>query len=159
MEPDDALRFLRRLAPLAGPAGLLIVGVDCKKDRDTLELAYNDPEGVTAEFNRNILAHVNRSTGSDFDLEAFQHYAFYNETAGRIEMHLIATSEQTVHFPDPLRGELRIRLHTGEPIVTEHSYKYTIDEFQGLARAAGYTADDVLTDADENFAVHVLSGA
>lgn len=159
MEPQDALGFLRRTALIAGAGGLLVVGVDCKKDRQVLERAYNDPEGVTAAFNLNILDHVNRIIGADFDPSAFAHHAYYNASAGRIEMHLLSAREQTVHVPDPVLGTLRIPLRADEAIVTEHSYKYTVEEFQSLAGQAGYAAGDVLMDAGGKFAVHVLSPA
>lgn len=159
MEPQDALAFLRRIVSIAGPDGLLIIGVDCKKDVQVLERAYNDPEGVTAAFNRNILDHVNRITGADFDPSAFEHYAYYNPAAGRIEMHLIGVREQTVRIPDPGLAPLTIALRAGEAIVTEHSYKYTVGEFRSLAGQAGYAVGEVLTDADEYFAVYVLTPA
>jgi dimethylhistidine N-methyltransferase len=157
MEPHEALRFMRRLGPVMGEHGLLIIGVDLKKDRHTLELAYNDPQGITAAFNLNILAHVNRVLGSDFDLTAFRHHAFYNSAAGRIEMHLISQRPQVVHIPDARTGEIRLELDAGAAIVTEHSYKYDIDEFQHLACAAGLAPIDLFTDAGQRFAVHVLT--
>jgi dimethylhistidine N-methyltransferase len=158
MEPQDARTFLRRLTAVTGEEGLLVIGVDRKKDRRVLELAYNDPEGVTAAFNLNILAHVNRILGSDFELSGFRHYAYYNGTAGRIEMHLVSLRDQTVRIPDE-DGNISLRLRQDEPIVTEHSYKYDIDEFQRLARAAGYVPIDVFTDAGHRFAEHVLGRA
>lgn len=159
MEPQDALDFLRRIASIAGAGGLLIIGVDCKKDVQVLERAYNDPEGVTAAFNRNILDHVNRITGADFDPSAFAHHAYYNRAAGRIEMHLISAREQTVHIPDSGLGLLTIALRTGEAIVTEHSYKYTVEEFRALAGEAGFADGEVLTDAAGYFAVYALAPA
>ncbi len=157
MEPHEALQFLRRLSTVAGSDGLLIIGVDRKKDRPTLEAAYNDVQGITAAFNINILAHVNRILGSDFDLLAFRHYAFYNSAAGRIEMHLVSTRDQVVCIPQPAACDLTLRLRAGEPIVTEHSYKYDVAEFQHLAHMAGYKPITALTDAGQRFAVHVLA--
>ncbi|MGH7468955.1 MAG: L-histidine N(alpha)-methyltransferase [Longimicrobiales bacterium] len=157
MEPHEALRFLRRLGPVLGDDGLLIIGVDRKKDRHTVELAYNDPQGITAAFNLNILTHVNRILGSNFDGTAFRHHAFYNSAAGRIEMHLISQRAQTVGIPDAWTGAGALELQADEPIVTEHSYKYDLEEFQHLASAAGLTPIDVLTDAGQRFAVHLLA--
>jgi dimethylhistidine N-methyltransferase len=161
-EPADAERFLARAAALGGPNGALLIGIDRKKDPATLERAYNDPEGVTAAFNLNILAHVNRLCGADFDLSAFRHHAFYDEDAGRVEMHLVSLRRQCVAIPAD-RGEpaVRIALDAGETIRTEHCYKYHPSEFAALAARAGWRLERVWTDPREWFAVLYLepSGA
>ena len=120
--------FLNRIADIAGENGGLIVGVDLKKDKKILEAAYNDKKGITAEFNLNILNHLNDEINTDFDLDNFKHYAFFNEIEGRIEMHLISTKDQTVHI-----GDSFIEINNGEHIITEYSYKYTLQEFEILA--------------------------
>jgi dimethylhistidine N-methyltransferase len=155
-EPAEALGFLRRCAELCQDNGLTIVGIDLKKDRTTLEHAYNDPEGITAAFNLNILTHINRVFGSDFDLNAFRHYAYYNEAASRIEMQLISLLSQTVRIPLGDGDFVDIPLAPGEPIVTEHSYKFEIAEFERLVRCAGFQPVRMWTDAKQRFAVCLL---
>jgi dimethylhistidine N-methyltransferase len=150
--PDDAVAFMRGMIEHAGPGCSLLIGVDLKKDRDTLERAYNDSQGVTAAFNRNMLLLLNREIGSDFDIEHWQHKAFYNEDAGRIEMHLVATADQAVTI-----GDRRLRFTAGDSIWTESSYKYTTDEFARLAARAGFTQQQVWTDPGSLFSVQYLT--
>jgi dimethylhistidine N-methyltransferase len=149
---DEAIDFLRRVANVCSSNGGLLIGVDLKKDPRILNLAYNDPAGVTAAFNLNILARLNRELGTDFQLDQFRHYAFYNESMGRIEMHLVSLTNQTVQ----LNGD-RISIKAGEKIWTESSYKYTVEEFEGLAEAAGFKLRNVWTDKDRLFSVQYLT--
>ena len=133
--PDEAIRFLRRVHEHCKPrpgSGLLI-GVDGKKSSRTLDAAYDDELGVTAAFNRNALLHLNKRFGFDFVLHAFKHVGFYNETSGRIEMHLESLQDQVVHL-----GAKQRRFATGERIHTENSYKYHAREFQSVLAAAGF---------------------
>jgi dimethylhistidine N-methyltransferase len=150
--PDDARRFLRNARGLAGPGGAMLVGVDLKKDPGVLHAAYNDAQGVTAAFNLNLLARINRELGADFDLDAFRHRAFYNVAAGRIEMHLASMREQQVN----LNGR-RFFFRENETIHTENSYKYSVAEFQALAREAGFSPECCWIDAAQLFSVHCLS--
>jgi dimethylhistidine N-methyltransferase len=150
-EPEEAEAFLRRIAKLIGHGGGLVIGVDLKKDRTVLERAYDDAAGVTAEFNLNILRHINGALGADFDLSRFRHVALWNEIEGRIEMHLESRAAQTVS----VAGQ-RFRLTRGERIHTENSYKYEIGEFHRLAGRAGLTARRTWTDEDRLFSVHFL---
>lgn len=150
-EPDDALEFLRGIAHVCGNGGGLIIGVDLKKDPAVLHAAYNDAAGVTAAFNLNILARLNRELGADFDLDAFAHYAFYNPRLGRIEMHLVSLAAQRV----AIDGE-SIAFADGESIFTESSYKYSPADFTRLATAAGFTGRRIWTDANELFSIHYL---
>ncbi|HLX68976.1 MAG TPA: L-histidine N(alpha)-methyltransferase [Verrucomicrobiae bacterium] len=133
LEPGEAIAFLRRIAFLCGNGGGLLIGVDRKKERRILEAAYNDRKGVTAKFNLNILARANRELGTDFDLSAFHHRAPYNETHGRIEMHLVSQCPQTVHVDSQ-----EFSFQEGEHITTEYSYKYTLKGFERLALKAGF---------------------
>ena len=112
-EPNEALEFLCRIANVSGRGGGLLIGVDLQKDQNVIEAAYNDKAGVTAEFNLNLLAHINRETGANFDLSRWQHRAIYNAEAGRIEMYLISATDQTVRIQD---REFRFR--AGEKILT-----------------------------------------
>lgn len=150
----EARRFLSRMAALVGPGGGLLVGVDLVKERQILELAYDDPEGVTAAFNRNLLVHLNREIGSDFDPARFAHVALWNEDASRIEMHLESRGEQAVRVGDQL-----FHLADGERICTEHSNKYRLDDFVELAASAGWTTERVFTDERGWFSVLALGNS
>lgn len=138
--PAEALAFLTRLTGVLRGGGLLIA-VDLIKDPAILHAAYNDAEGVTAQFNLNLLARANRELGGDFDLDGFAHYAFYHPGLNRIEMHLISRRAQRV----TLCGET-FAFAEGESIHTECSYKYSVASFQALAEAAGFTPVDVWED-------------
>lgn len=150
-EPTQAGELLQRVGEHLGPGGRLLIGVDLKKDSATLQRAYDDTDRVTAAFNLNLLERINRELAGDFDISAFTHCATYNESAGRIEMHLVSRCEQTV----TVAGE-RFDFEAGETIHTESSYKYSIDEFQELATWAGYSAEEVWTDDQQLFSVHCL---
>ncbi|MDP3421806.1 MAG: L-histidine N(alpha)-methyltransferase [Thiobacillus sp.] len=132
--PDEASALLARFRRLAGAQGQLLIGFDLKKDPQRLHAAYNDAAGVTAAFNLNLLARLNRELDADFDLTRFRHYAFYNPVAGRIEMHLVSLAEQDIH----IAGQ-RVHFALGETLHTEHSYKFRGDEFSALAQIAGWT--------------------
>ena len=148
--PGDALRFLAdiHLHCISAPGSGLLIGVDTKKDVRRLEAAYDDAVGVTAAFNRNVLRHVNRLVGSDFDPTQFAHVAHYDASAGRIEMHLEAQSPQTVR----LNGTTRT-FAPGERIHTENSYKYAPAEFTALLHDAGFASVRCWQDAARDFAV------
>ena len=145
--PDEALDFLRRIHARATGGGLLI-GVDLVKTREVLEAAYDDALGVTAAFNRNLLRHLNREIGSDFDPADWKHVALWNAEASRIEVHLEAGRDLAVHWPGGGR-----RFARGERIHTENSYKYEPHAFEALLRAAGYGAPVRWTDERGWFAV------
>jgi dimethylhistidine N-methyltransferase len=150
-EPAEAVGFLRRTRALLGADAGLIVGADLKKDAGTMIRAYDDSAGVTAAFNLNLLHRINRELGADFDLGGFAHLALYNEEAGRIEMHLCSTRAQTV----TVAGE-RFRFREGETIHTENSHKYGVEEFQALARSAGWEPKGVWTGPQRLFSIHYL---
>jgi uncharacterized SAM-dependent methyltransferase len=139
---------------MLSPGGRLIIGVDLKKDERTLLLAYDDAAGVTAAFNLNLLARINREIGPAFDLEAFRHQAIYNPRDGRIEMHLVSRKAQEI----TILGR-RYHFEAGESIHTENSYKYSVAQFQDLARSAKWQPRCVWTDADRPFSVHELISA
>lgn len=149
LEPPVAKDFLERVCRLCGKNGGLIIGVDLQKPREILEAAYNDSAGVTAEFNLNLLRRANRELGADFDLARWRHRAVYNETEGRIEMHLLSEGPQTVCI-----GGREFRFADGEKIITEFSYKQTLDGFARLAASAGFRdAARVWTDPENKFAI------
>jgi len=148
----EAIAFLRRIAKLCGSNGGLLVGVDLKKDPTILHDAYDDRAGVTAEFNLNLLNRINEELGGDFQLEAWQHLAIYNEKAGRIEMHLKSLKDQAVHL-----GTSTIEFKKGESIWTESSYKYSFSEFEAISREAGFEVEKVWSDQDRLFSVQYLT--
>jgi dimethylhistidine N-methyltransferase len=147
----EAEEFLRRVRNLVGREGGLLIGVDLKKDPRRLHAAYNDSAGITAEFNLNLLAHINSRFGSDFRLDQFVHRAQYDERLGRIEMHLISLEDQVVQLADT-----KFPLEAGEPILTEVSYKYDLDRFASLAERAGFGVERVWTDSAQLFSVQYL---
>lgn len=155
-EPADAARFLAGVRQLVGPGGAALIGVDRRKDRHTLERAYDDPEGVTAAFNHNLLARINRELGANFDVDGFAHRAIYDEDAGRIEMHLVSRSDQIVQVPGDDGSPAVFAFRRGEHVVTEHSYKYAPDGFRRLAAEAGFDTARTWSDADERFSLFLL---
>src|SRR5579863_9184576 len=148
-EPHEAAAFLRHAGRMLGTGSVFVVGVDLAKAPDILYRAYNDAEGVTAKFNLNLLARINRELGADFDLAAFEHHAFYNAERNRIEMHLASTRRQKVRICGTT-----IDFRAGETIHTENSYKYTVESFQALAHGSGWSPLAVWTDG--LFSVHAL---
>ena len=151
-EPDEARAFLRHAGRMLGRGAALIIGVDLVKDPSILHAAYNDEAGLTAKFNLNLLARINRELGGSFDLASFEHRAFYNSERHRIEMHLVSKKLQKVSV-----AGRDVEFRAGETIHTENSYKYTLEHFTALARAAGWASVAVWTDAGKNFSIHALA--
>lgn len=150
-EPLQAQQLLGHVARALGKGGHLLIGVDLKKSPDILNAAYNDAEGLTAEFNLNLLVRINRELGADFIIDNFHHQAFYNAAEGRVEMHLISHCPQWVEV-----AGIQHQFATGEGIHTENSYKYSLDGFHRLAAAAGFEPVKVWTDKEDLFSVHCL---
>ncbi len=148
----EALGLLDVMRQEARPGGALLVGVDLVKDVRMIEAAYNDAQGVTAEFNLNVLRHLNNALGTNFEPEQFRHEAVYDTRYERIEMRLVSLVAQTVRID----GE-PIRFAAGEHIVTEYSHKYSVDGFSTLARQTGLAPKAVWTDPDALFSVHYLT--
>lgn len=151
LAPKEAISLLAGFKRVLGKGGRLIIGVDLKKDPQTLVRAYDDDEGVTAAFNLNLLTRINRELGGTFDERAFVHKAHYNSIAGRIEMHLVSACIQDVRACGRV-----FHFRQGESIHTENSYKYTVSEFRTLAEKAGWQAERVWTDERDLFSVHAL---
>ena len=152
LEPAAARRFLVQAKQTLGPQSYFLIGVDLRKDPAVLIPAYDDAQGVTAAFNRNVLAHLNRVLGSDFDPTSFEHRAIWNAAEGRIEMHLVSSRRQVVDV-----AGCSIAFSAGESIHTENSYKHTLEEFQVLAQSAGWSSAAAWTDEAELFSLHLLS--
>jgi dimethylhistidine N-methyltransferase len=150
-EPHEACSFLRHAGRMLGRGATLIIGIDLVKDSRILNAAYNDKAGITARFNLNLLARINRELDGNFDLANFSHHAFYNSDRRRIEMHLASNKRQKVR----VAGRL-FEFRAGETIHTENSYKYTLDSFAALARGSGWQPISAWTDAGANFSIHAL---
>jgi len=150
-DPSPAKQFLEHLAGICSSEGAVLIGVDLKKDVTILHNAYNDSQGVTAAFNLNLLERINRELNGDFQIDCFQHHAFYNPKEGRIEMHLVSQKEQAVRV-----GNVVINFTKGESIRTENSYKYDLDEFRQMAAASGLRVERVWTDQQQWFSVQYL---
>jgi L-histidine N-alpha-methyltransferase len=148
--PGARRRFLRDLRRSMGPDDHLLLGTDLVKDPAVIEAAYDDAEGVTAEFNRNVLRVVNRELDADFDLDAFEHVAFFDPDHEWIEMRLRARRRQTVRV-DALG--LTVRFVRGEELRTEISAKFTAERLEGDLRAAGLELSGWFSDPDDLFAV------
>ena len=149
--PNEAKEFLKIIAETCGENGGLLIGVDLHKDVEILNAAYNDKEGVTAEFNLNILDHINNLFDSNFIVEKFKHHAFYNEEYQRIEMHLISLEDQSVNLGDSI-----IEFSENETILTEYSHKYTYESFKELVKDY-FNIEKVWVDEENLFSVQYLS--
>jgi dimethylhistidine N-methyltransferase len=150
-----AAAFLARLRQALDPGDMLLVGADLAKPERDLLLAYDDPLGVTAAFNRNLLVRINRELGADFDLAGFAHRAVWNASEQRIEMHLVSLADQTVHIP---AANLVVAFRDGEMIWTESSYKYSPDQIVDMGANAGFATRDQWIDLDARFALTMLVG-
>ena len=156
-EVDEARAFLARVRRLVGEGGGLLLGVDLLKDPAVIEAAYNDPEGVTAEFNLNLLVRINRECGADFPVDAFRHHAFFDHAASRVEMRLVSEGDTEVQIPgDETSAPHVIPFAAGDYITTEFSHKYDPETFAALAAPAGWTITECWTDDREWFAVLLL---
>jgi L-histidine Nalpha-methyltransferase len=150
-EQEEAVLFLRRVRRVCGESARVLIGVDVPKERAVLEAAYDDAAGVTARFNRNVLRVINRDYGGQFRLRDFRHRALYNAAAGRVEMHLVSQRDQRV-----VVGARHYSFRAGEPIVTEHCYKYRPEAFRELAESAGFEVARVWVDERRSFSVQLL---
>jgi len=152
-DPEKADQFFTNLAHECYGNGGLLIGVDLVKDAETLHLAYNDPLGVTAAFNLNALLNVNRLMGSNFQLQDWEHYAFFNTSQSRIEMHLRARSDLQVILPGNGSPDHPISFKAGDLIHTENSYKYTQENFVEKLRRTGFNDIQCWTDPNKHFLV------
>ncbi len=153
-ERAEAADFLQTVRRTMSPDDRLLVGIDLRKDASILEPAYDDAQGVTAGFNKNILARINRELAGDFDLDRFDHRARYDEELGRIEMYLVSRCAQTV----AIRGlDLEVPFGAGEAVHTENSYKYSSEEITSLAERSGMLLERQWLDEGQRFSVNILA--
>ena len=152
MDLPEAQMFLRTVRMTLGAGASFLVGVDLRKDPAILVPAYDDRAGVTAAFNLNLLARLNREAEADFDLASFRHRAVWNDQESRIEMHLESLADQVVRV-----AGARIAFAAGETIHTENSYKHSVAGFARLAESAGWQAEQVWKDSQDLFSIHLLS--
>ncbi|WP_035531220.1 L-histidine N(alpha)-methyltransferase [Halobacillus kuroshimensis] len=150
-EPGEAERFLGNIRSLLEPGDELILGVDRKKDETVIEAAYDDAAGVTAAFNKNLITRINREHEASIDVESFSHVAFYNSSAGRIEMHLESVRDQVLSV-----GGHTIEVKKQERIHTENSYKYDPEDIIQLGRSSGFLLQRVVSDEREYFSVCLM---
>jgi dimethylhistidine N-methyltransferase len=153
-EEREAAQLLRKMRGEMGDNGGILVGVDLKKDRATIEAAYNDRAGVTAAFTLNMLTRLNRELGCNFELSAFRHRARYNAMAGRIETHIVSLREQRVRV-----GRLQVLFREDEAMLVEYSCKYSLEDFATLAATAGLAVQRVWFDPETMFSVQYLTRA
>jgi dimethylhistidine N-methyltransferase len=152
-DPEEALKFLRALRRVLREGDALLLGADLKKDKAVLEAAYNDALGVTAAFNLNVLARINRELGGNFDLRAFKHCAFYNEDAGRVEIYIESNRDQMVTINTL---DMQVQFAAGEQIHTENSYKYDLADIGKLAAETGFTRAHTWQDQAQQFSSNLL---
>ena len=150
-QPAEAERFLRSVRALLGDGALFIVGADLSKAPEVLLPAYDDARGVTAAFNRNLLSRINRELGADFNLDAFDHRAVWNEAESRVEMHLVSSRDQVAHI-----GSCMIVFSEGEVIHTENSHKYRPESLEALFERGGWRVKNVWTSDAPSFGVFLL---
>ena len=153
---SEVTTFLRHIQEIMLPNDRFLVGIDLQKDKTIIENAYNDTRGVTAEFNLNLLTHVNRELGGDFDLENFYHKAIYNEEIGRVEMYLVSNIDQKVFIREL---DLEILFTADETIHTEHSFKYSLDDIDTLAKESGLCVEQQWFDAERLFSLNLFASA
>jgi len=151
-EHDMAVELLRVMYQEAGKGGALLIGVDLRKDSNIIEDAYNDSAGVTAEFNLNMLRHLNRDYGANFDVDKFAHSANYDQDKGRVVLELVSQTDQPFTV-----GDTAFDIADGEAILTEYSHKYTPDGFAAMASTAGFSVEKVWMDAKQLFSVQFLT--
>ncbi len=152
-EPPETIRVLRALREVLEPGDALLLGADLRKDPAMLEAAYDDPLGITAAFNLNILVRINRELDGEFDLESFSHLARYDETRGRVEMHVVSRVSQTVGIQ---ALDLNVQFAQGESIHTESSYKYDEPAIRELATKSGFELSQTWSDAEHRFSSNLL---
>jgi len=152
--PNDGYEFLKKINFTMKPDDLFLIGLDLVKDRQILELAYDDSQGVTAEFNLNILSRINDELDADFNLKNFTHHAIYNEEDQRIEMYLKSLVNQSVVIS---KSNLLLNLKKNELIHTEHSHKYRLSQINEILTSAGFEIKHTWLDDNKHFSLTLVS--
>ena len=151
---EDGSKFLSKINSAMKKDDLFLIGLDLVKDKKILECAYNDSEGITAQFNLNILSRINSELGGNFDLQKFRHHAVYNEDQNKIEMYLRSIDRQTINIP---QADLTLNLEKDELIHTENSQKFTISNIKQMSEKAGFEIKDMWYDEKQYFTMILLS--
>jgi dimethylhistidine N-methyltransferase len=149
--PQQAVTVLEEIRKMVGTDGGLLIGVDLQKESSILNAAYNDKEGYTEQFNKNLLVRINRKLGANFNVKQFKHLAFFNKEKHRVEMHLVSLRKQVVHIDNHI-----FQFEKDQSILTEYSHKYTVEHFGKLAEQAGFQRVKTWLDKDRLFSVHYL---
>jgi len=152
--PDDGAAFLKKIHSTMKSGDLFLIGLDLVKDSSVLESAYNDLEGVTAQFNLNVLSRINDELDADFDLKNFSHYAIYNEKKQRVEMYLKSLVNQSVIVS---KSNLLLNLEKNELIHTEHSHKFTLSQISELLDSTGFQIKQTWLDDNKHFSLTLAS--
>lgn len=148
--PSDGLRFLRKINSTMKDSDLFLIGMDLVKEKQILEKAYNDSEGVTGQFNLNMLSRINQELDGNFDLNSFEHYSVYNENKKRIEMYLRSTKKQTAEI---VKADLTLSFEKDELIHTENSYKFTISDIENLMKKARFEIKQIWFDKNKHYSI------
>ena len=152
--PTDGYKFLEKIHTTMKPGDLFLIGLDLVKKREILESAYNDSQGVTAEFNLNVLSRINDELDADFNLNNFSHHAIYNEKDQRIEMYLKSLKEQSIIIS---KSKLELKLDKDELIHTEYSHKYRLSEIHDLLNNVGFELKHTWLDENKHFSLSLVS--
>ena len=153
-DPENGIKFLQKINSSMKKGDLFLVGLDLVKDKDVLYQAYNDSQGITAQFNLNVLSRINSELGGNFDTSKFVHHAVYNENQNKIELYLRSLSKQTVEIPN---ADLMLEIDEDELIHTENSHKYTISQIKQMFTITGYQIKDMWNDDNRYYSLVLLS--
>ena len=153
-DPENGIKFLQKINSSMKKGDLFLVGLDLVKDKDVLYQAYNDSQGITAQFNLNVLSRINSELGGNFDTSKFVHHAVYNENQNKIELYLRSLSKQTVEIPN---ADLMLEIDEDELIHTENSHKYTISQIKQMFTITGYQIKDMWNDDNRYYSLILLS--
>jgi len=153
-DPENGIKFLQKINSSMKNDDLFLVGLDLVKDKTVLRQAYDDSQGITAQFNLNVLSRINSELGGNFDISKFVHHAVYNENQNKIEMYLRSLAKQTVEIPN---ANLMLEIDEGELIHTEDSHKYTISQIKQMFEITGYQIEAMWNDDNRYYSLVLLS--
>ena len=153
-DPKNGIKFLQKINSSMKNDDLFLIGLDLVKDKTVLRQAYDDSQGITAQFNLNVLSRINSELGGNFDISKFVHHAVYNENQNKIEMYLRSLAKQTVEIPN---ANLMLEIDEGELIHTEDSHKYTISQIKQMFEMTGYQIEAMWNDENKYYSLVLLS--